>query len=73
MILLQIGLVVSIYSIINCFQFAAAILAKQIGLSFSRWFWISLFLPVISIIILLFLWDTKEQPESFSQLNTNEL
>lgn len=59
MILLQIALLLTIFSIINCFQFAAAILAKQIGLSFTRWFWISLFLPVISIIILLFIWDTK--------------
>lgn len=62
MILLQIALVVTIYSVINCFQFAAAILAKQIGLSFWRWFWISLFLPIISIFILVFLWDTKQQP-----------
>jgi hypothetical protein len=62
MILLQIALFATIFSIINCFQFAAAILAKQIGLSFWRWFWISLFLPIISMIILLFLWDTNEQP-----------
>ena len=62
MILLQIALVLTIYSIINFFQFAAALLAKQIGLSFWRWFWISLFLPIISMIILLFLWDTKKQP-----------
>lgn len=62
MILLQIALVVTIYSVINCFQFAAAILAKQIGLSFWRWFWISLFLPIVSIFILVFLWDTKQQP-----------
>jgi hypothetical protein len=61
MILLQIGLVATIYSIINCFQFAAAILANQMGLSFWRWFWISLFLPIISIIILLCLWDPKKQ------------
>ena len=66
MILLQIGLVLTIYSIINCFQFAAAILAKQIGRSFWRWFWISLFLPVISIIILLLIWDTNEQPVAYS-------
>jgi hypothetical protein len=62
MILLQIALVVTIYSVINCFQFAAAILAKQIGLSFWRWFWISFFLPIISIFILVFIWDTKQQP-----------
>jgi hypothetical protein len=67
MILLQIGLVLTILSIINCFQFAAAILAKQIGLDFWRWFWISLFLPILSMIILLFLWDTQKQP-----LNANE-
>jgi uncharacterized membrane protein YvlD (DUF360 family) len=66
MILLQIGLVLAIFSIINCFQFAAAILAKQIGIDFWRWFWISLFLPIISMIILLFLWDTNEQPVAHS-------
>jgi hypothetical protein len=66
MILLQIGLVLTIFSIINCFQFASAILAKQIGLDFWRWFWISLFLPIISMIILLFLWDTNEQPVAHS-------
>lgn len=66
MILLQIGLVLTIFSIINCFQFAAAILAKQIGLDFWRWFWISSFLPIISMIILLFLWDTNEQPVAHS-------
>jgi len=66
MILLQIALVLTIFSIINCFQFAAAILAKQIGLDFWRWFWISLFLPIISMIILLLLWDTKEQPVTHS-------
>lgn len=66
MILLQIGLALTIFSIINCFQFAAAILAKQIGLDFWRWFWISLFLPIISMIILLFLWDTNEQPMAHS-------
>lgn len=66
MILLQLGLVLTIFSIINCFQFAAAILAKQIGLSFWRWFWISLFIPIISMIILLFLWDTQEQAVAHS-------
>ena len=66
MILLQLGLVLTIFSIINCFQFAAAILAKQIGLSFWRWFWISLFIPIISMIILLFLWDTNEQAVAHS-------
>ena len=66
MILLQIALVLTIFSIINCFQFADAILAKQIGLDFWRWFWISLFLPIISMIILLLLWDTKEQPVTHS-------
>jgi hypothetical protein len=66
MILLQMSLVLTIFSIINCFQFAAAILAKQIGLDFWRWFWISLFLPIISMIILLCLWDTNEQPVAHS-------
>ena len=61
MILLQIGLALTILSIINCFQFAAAILAKQIGLGFWRWFLISLFLPIISMVILLFFWNNKVQ------------
>jgi hypothetical protein len=66
MLLLQIALILTVYSIINCFQFAAAILAKQMGLSFWRWFWISLFFPAISLIVLLFIWDTDEQPANLS-------
>ncbi|UOE47441.1 hypothetical protein MTO98_23830 [Mucilaginibacter sp. SMC90] len=58
-------LIIAAGSIINCFQFAAAILAKQIGLSFWKWFGISTFLPIISIFILLYLWkdNGKENPE----------
>lgn len=52
--------ILTVLSIINCFQFAAGILANQIGLSFGRWFWISLFIPIISLWILLFLWDDKK-------------
>jgi hypothetical protein len=62
MLLLQIALILTIYSIINCFQFAAAILAKQTGRSFWRWFWISLFLPAISLILLIVLWDKEDEP-----------
>jgi hypothetical protein len=64
MILLQIALALTIFSIINCFQFAAGILAKQIGLSFWRWFWISFFLPIISLGILIYLWGDEKQPVS---------
>jgi hypothetical protein len=63
MIMLQIIFVITVLTFINCFQFAAAILAKQLGKSFWRWFGISFFLPIISLIILIFLWDT-DQPAS---------
>jgi hypothetical protein len=59
--MLEISIGLMIYSIINCFQFAAGILAKQIGLSFWRWFWIALFLPAISLILLLFIWAHVEK------------
>jgi hypothetical protein len=43
------------------FQMAAGILAKQLGRSFWLWFGISLFLPVISLGILIFLWDVDDK------------
>lgn len=52
--------ILTVLSIINCFQFAAGILAYQIGLSFWRWFWISLFIPIISIGVLIYLWDNEK-------------
>jgi hypothetical protein len=58
--MLEIAFVLTVYSIINCFQFAAGILAKQRGLSFWRWFWIALFLPWISLVILIIFWDAAE-------------
>lgn len=58
--MLEIAFILAIYSIISCFQFAAGILAWQIGKSFTKWFWISLFLPIIAMVILVLLWDEKE-------------
>ncbi|MFC0515345.1 hypothetical protein ACFFGT_14090 [Mucilaginibacter angelicae] len=52
--------ILTVFSIINCFQFAAGILAYQIGLSFWRWFGISLFIPIISIGVLIYLWDNEK-------------
>ena len=64
---LQISFLLAILTIINCFQWAAAILAKQTGRNFWRWYWIAQLLPIIPMIILICLWDTKNnQP---SQLN----
>ncbi|MEN0053500.1 MAG: hypothetical protein AAGC65_07515 [Mucilaginibacter sp.] len=60
---LQFLFIATILSIINCFQFAAGILAKQTGHSFWRWYWISQFLPIISMIILIALWKKDEQPK----------
>jgi hypothetical protein len=59
--MLQITFALTVLCFINCFQFAAAILAKQLGKSFWRWFGISFFLPIISLILLVFLWDTNQQ------------
>lgn len=60
---LHLSFVLFVLSIVNCFQWAAAILAKQTGRNFWRWYCIAQFLPGISIIILIFLWDTNsEQP-----------
>jgi len=58
--MLEIAFILTVYSIINCFQFAAGILANQTGRSFWRWFWISLIIPIISLWILIYLWDDKE-------------
>lgn len=58
--MLVIAFILTVYSIISCFQFAAGILAMQIGRSFWRWFWISLFLPILSMVILVILWDDDE-------------
>lgn len=60
MTLLQIAFIFTVWSIINCFQWAAAILAWQTGRSFWRWYWISQFLPIISMVILVVLWDEEE-------------
>jgi len=55
---LQLAFVAFIFGIVNCFQSATAIVALQSGRNFWRWYIIALFLPVISLIILLCLWDT---------------
>ena len=62
--MLQILFILFVYSLINCFQFAAGILANQTGQPFWRWFWISLIIPIISIWILLFLWDEEKAKAS---------
>jgi len=62
MIILYILFVLTVLGAINCFQWAASILAKQTGRSSKLWFWISLFLPGISMIILIWLWD-REKPK----------
>lgn len=54
----------TVLSIVNCFQWAAGILAKQTGRSFWRWYMIAQFLPVISMIILICLWDTNTERSS---------
>ena len=61
--LLEFTFILTVLTIINCFQWVAAILAKQTGRNFWRWYLIAQVLPIISIIILICLWDTnKEQP-----------
>lgn len=57
--MLEFAFVLFVLSLINCFQFTAGILALQTGKSFWRWFWISTFLPLISMIILIALWDEE--------------
>lgn len=59
--MLEITLGLMLYSVVNIFQTAAGILAKQLGRSFWLWFWIALFLPGISIGILVFLWDLDDK------------
>jgi hypothetical protein len=49
-----------VLGIVNFFQWAAAILAKQTGRDFWRWYWIAQVLPGISLIILLLTWDSKK-------------
>jgi hypothetical protein len=61
--ILQFLFFATVWSIINCFQWAAAILAKQTGRDFWRWYWIAQFLPLISMIILIATWKEDEQPE----------
>lgn len=59
--MLEITLALLLYSIVHIFQMAAGILANQLGRSFWLWFGISFFLPVISIGILIFLWDMDDK------------
>jgi hypothetical protein len=59
--MLEITLGLMLYSVVHMFQMAAGILAKQLGRSFWLWFGISLFLPVISLGILIFLWDVDDK------------
>jgi hypothetical protein len=59
--MLEITLALMLYSVIHIFQMVAGILAKQLGRSFLLWFGISLFLPVISLGILIFLWDIDDK------------
>jgi hypothetical protein len=61
---LQITFLLTVLTIINCFQWAAAILAKQTGRDFWRWYWIAQFLPIISMIILICLWDTNKEQQN---------
>jgi hypothetical protein len=61
--MLEIAFILTVYSIISCFQLAAGILATRIGKSFWIWFWISLFLPIISMFILIWMWDDKKVKE----------
>jgi energy-coupling factor transporter transmembrane protein EcfT len=59
--MLEITLGLLLYSIINIFQTAAGILARQQGRSFWLWFGIGLILPGISLGILIFLWDMDDK------------
>ncbi len=54
---LQLSFILFLLGIINCFQWATAILAKQTGRDFWRWYLIAQFSPIVSIVILLCLWD----------------
>ena len=68
--ILQFLFVFTIWNIINCFQWAAAILAKQTGRSFWRWYWISQFLPIISMIILIVIWKEDKTPKNIGHGST---
>ena len=59
--MLEITLGLMLYSVINIFQTAAGILARQQGRSFWLWFGIGLILPGISLGILIFLWDMDDK------------
>nr|MCS3813542.1 phosphoglycerol transferase MdoB-like AlkP superfamily enzyme [Mucilaginibacter sp. X4EP1] len=61
---LHIIFILFVLSIINIFQLAAAVLAKQIRRSFWRWYWIAQFLPGISLIVLMFLWNLDVSAET---------
>ena len=61
---LQLTFILTALTIINCFQWAAAILARQTGRSFWCWFGISFFLPIISMVILIGLWDINTDQQS---------
>jgi hypothetical protein len=61
--MLEIAFILTVYSIISCFQLAAGILATRIGKNFWIWFWISLFLPIISMFILIWMWDDEKVKE----------
>lgn len=60
MLMLQILFALTVLALINCFQVAAAILAKQLKKDSRFWFWVSLVLPGISLIILICLWSNKK-------------
>jgi hypothetical protein len=61
--MLEIAFIFAIYSIVSCFQLAAGMLAWRIGKSFWIWFWISLFLPIISLFMLILMWDDEKVKE----------
>jgi len=48
-------------------QIAAGILAKQTGRKFWFWFWISFFIPFISLIILVSLKDKSQEIQAPSK------
>ena len=69
--MLEITLGLMLYSVVNIFQTAAGILARQQGRSFWLWFGIGLILPGISLAILIFLWDMdyKQKLTGLAQVN----
>jgi hypothetical protein len=46
-------------------QLVAAVFAKNIGRSFWFWFFISFLIPIISLIVLLFLDNKKEERQGY--------